>query len=380
MGVVERYRQFCRLTIKLTGIHATLMDVRKGRFACPPFYEEKNGDGSLCNAYNTHLYGAYQALSKGGWYIYVCPRGLTFISIPFLSHSDRLEYCLTIGPIISEQRSDHHAESCHAETDTVITLPETKIRNLAEWIEYAAPERQFSRKQIDFSMFGDITEGVFKPGYSIDTLKLLFQAIRRGDKESARQELFEIEESLYSQLAEDYNAMRWQVIELFIRMSRAAIKGGAEKTEVVRFCIDHLREADEIRNEKEYNKWLQSALSRFLDFVFDLKDTKHQNIIFRTKQYIIKHMSEKITLEEAAANVFISRTYLSKIIKEELGYPFTEMVNRLRVEKAKQRLNENSLTIAQIAAEVGFADQSYFTKVFKNIVGSTPEQFRKAQV
>ena len=156
MGVVERYRQFCRLTIKLTGIHATLMDVRKGRFAC---------------------------------------------------------------------------------------LPEEKIRNLAEWIEYAAPERQINRKQIDFSLFGDITEGVFKPGYSIDTLKLLFQAIRRGDKESARKELAEIEESLYAKLGTDYNAMRWQGIELFIRMSRAAIKGGAEQSEVVEFCIERRRSA-----------------------------------------------------------------------------------------------------------------------------------------
>ena len=115
---------------------------------------------------------------------------------------------------------------------------------------------------------------------------------------------------------------------------------------------------------------------------FKLRSIRRYMSEYLTKEEIKQWRSslEKITLEEAAANVFISRTYLSKIIKEELGYPFTEMVNRLRVEKAKQRLTENSLTIAQIAAEVGFADQSYFTKVFKNIVGSTPEQFRKAQV
>ena len=55
---------------------------------------------------------------------------------------------------------------------------------------------------------------------------------------------------------------------------------------------------------------------------------------------------------------------------------FTRFLNYVRVEKSKRLLTMTEMRLAEIAGSCGFEDQSYFTKVFKNVTGETPQQFR----
>ena len=59
---------------------------------------------------------------------------------------------------------------------------------------------------------------------------------------------------------------------------------------------------------------------------------------------------------------------------------FTAFVQTVRVEKSKELLRESRLQVAEIASETGFADQSYFTKVFTRSVGVSPTQFRRQAI
>lgn len=75
----------------------------------------------------------------------------------------------------------------------------------------------------------------------------------------------------------------------------------------------------------------------------------------------------------------LSKSYLSRIFKEELNCTFTSYTNKLRIEKSKAYLLNDDLSLADIAMLTGFDDQSYFTKVFKKTMGISPGKFRETR-
>jgi two-component system response regulator YesN len=93
--------------------------------------------------------------------------------------------------------------------------------------------------------------------------------------------------------------------------------------------------------------------------------------------YIRDNYKENLTLESVAQQVFISPFYLSHLFREELDITFLEYLTRIRIETAKQLLKDQNTTISSIAAEVGYEDPSYFSKVFKKNTGLSPNQYRK---
>ena len=114
-----------------------------------------------------------------------------------------------------------------------------------------------------------------------------------------------------------------------------------------------------------------------MDSLFEFSEARHANLIHRCIQYIGTHYAGKITLEETARLVYLSPPYLSRIFKEETGSTFQEYVSAVRIEKAKQLILRGDLRLSDIALMVGYEDQSYFTKVFRRLVGCSPSQFRK---
>ena len=73
----------------------------------------------------------------------------------------------------------------------------------------------------------------------------------------------------------------------------------------------------------------------------------------------------------------MSSFYFCRSFKQSTGITPHRYVLTRRMEHAKQLLQEKTVPLVQVAHEVGFADQSQFTRVFHKIVGTTPSQYRK---
>jgi AraC-like DNA-binding protein len=85
-----------------------------------------------------------------------------------------------------------------------------------------------------------------------------------------------------------------------------------------------------------------------------------------------------LTVEEIARDVCLSPSRLCHIVQSELGLTLRAYITKVRVGKAKVLLLGTNMSISQIALEVGYPDQSYFTKAFKSIENCTPMTFRKS--
>jgi AraC family transcriptional regulator len=98
--------------------------------------------------------------------------------------------------------------------------------------------------------------------------------------------------------------------------------------------------------------------------------------LVRARELLHDRFSESFTIEEVARSVGTSPAYLCRVFREQYRYTIGEYVRLLRVESASRRLCDSDAPLAEIALDVGFVDQSHFTKTFKRLTGMTPAQFR----
>ena len=108
-----------------------------------------------------------------------------------------------------------------------------------------------------------------------------------------------------------------------------------------------------------------------------IKDAENFQRSHRIVKYISSHFNEKASLRDLADQEFLSSPYLSYKIKETFGESFNEYLNRMRAEESTKLLLDSSLSITEIAQEVGFSHVRYYNKHFEANYGLTPAKYRK---
>jgi AraC family transcriptional regulator len=99
--------------------------------------------------------------------------------------------------------------------------------------------------------------------------------------------------------------------------------------------------------------------------------------IKKTVELIKEHFDEDITLTCLANAVNIHPAHLARTFKKSTGLTIGEFKRNFRINKAASMLRQTKADILAIAIQCGFADQSYFTKIFKKITGVTPAEYRR---
>jgi AraC family transcriptional regulator len=89
------------------------------------------------------------------------------------------------------------------------------------------------------------------------------------------------------------------------------------------------------------------------------------------------HLTEDISLAELAKIAKLSQSQFARAFRDSTGLPPYRYILRSRIQRGEQLLAKTRVPIAEIAAQVGFADQSHFTKAFRRFVGATPQRWRQ---
>lgn len=100
-------------------------------------------------------------------------------------------------------------------------------------------------------------------------------------------------------------------------------------------------------------------------------------VIAKIKNVVGKEYSKDISLNDMAAAVNLTPSYVSYIFKKETGQSLIKYITDVRMSKAKKLLEESDLKVLQIAKRCGYENQSYFNRLFKNYYGITPKQLRE---
>lgn len=101
-------------------------------------------------------------------------------------------------------------------------------------------------------------------------------------------------------------------------------------------------------------------------------------IVMEARKYIYQYYEQRdLDLTQVAEAIGCNPSYLSRIMKQELGISFKDFLTMLRISRAIQLMRNPELSINQIAEKVGYSNQHYFSAAFKNCQGVSPSEYRR---
>ena len=137
--------------------------------------------------------------------------------------------------------------------------------------------------------------------------------------------------------------------------------------------------AEALFQENDLRTMLQEY-DRILELMLDsLEQEKvdEPRIVQSIKNLVEKEYMKDISLNYVADKVNLAPAYVSYIFKKETDQTLVKYITDIKMQKAKQLLEEGNLKIVQIGRACGYENQSYFNRLFKNYYGVTPKQYRE---
>lgn len=104
---------------------------------------------------------------------------------------------------------------------------------------------------------------------------------------------------------------------------------------------------------------------------------KYSEAVEQSLKIIQRDYDKNISLEEITKEVAVSKNYFCYIFKKEVGVSLWSYLTQVRLEEAKKLLKETDMKTYEIAFKVGYDNPSYFSKIFKKVLGVTPNEYRE---
>lgn len=128
----------------------------------------------------------------------------------------------------------------------------------------------------------------------------------------------------------------------------------------------------------------QPCVPMFCDKIYEIRtnlnkffvQTKNE-LILSAINMIVRNIEENLSLQSVARLLFVNKAYLSHLFKQELGIGFTDYLVSVKIERAKYLLEYSQLKVYEIGMQLGYGDTEYFSRVFKQITGKKPTEYRE---
>ena len=344
-----------------------------------------------------------QAKKLGQPYIFSCHADLNHIAFPLL-HQDELLGCIIVGPflmdkpdstLITNLTEKHNLTpmlslELYDELPGLQVIEPARVNQLSRLMEHLlsplmpaervilqqAKEKLYQQSRINETIQQYKEQGISESrAFFYEKETELLSRVRTGNVQEAKALLDELlGHVLFSQGSRIEN-IHLMAVELTTLLSRVAIDGGAGTDKIYGLNSQYLTRILLQQNQEELCYLLQEVVESFMDAMFTHQDQGNPHIR-KALRYIAANYTQKLTLQNVASEVGISPNHFSTLFHRMVGVNFREYLCQTRVEGSKQLLLYTDYSLADIAAAMGFPDQSNFSKVFKRITGISPGKYR----
>ena len=342
------------------------------------------------------------ATQTGQSYITICHAGIVLVCVPVMD-TDRIYggmffgRCLwePVNPILIRdvERRLRDSQATHdGIVEALQHLPVVRgrqIHNAAEFLFDLLYEvggfdarvirwrRQRSKQQ---SEIGEFIQQRKKLGadwhYPLKSERALLQKVKIGDRTGAKEILNSILGTILFKDIGDLGILKARLLELLSVLSRAAVEGGVDVETMLEKNLTFINKVVGIDNQEDLCAWISTALNEFIELVYSSQDARKVSQIRPAINYIDANYDKPMTLADIARASHLSVSRLAHVFKDQMGVTIVEYVTSVRIEHAKHLLLATDQSCTEICFEVGYNNQSYFTRTFKAVVGMTPRQFR----
>ena len=207
----------------------------------------------------------------------------------------------------------------------------------------------------------------------------LMEMVRRGDTAALREWVANAPAVRSGVLAADQLRQRKNTFIVSATLAaRAAIRGGMTVDDAFTLSDSYIQKCELLGAPDRITTLQFQMILDFTARVEKLRHGKHTSkLVLDVANYIQHHMSEAITAEAIAKELYMSRSYLSRKFSEETGETLTDFILRQKTEEARRLLRYSDKPLTSISAYLGFSSQSHFTRVFKKYTSLSPGEYRQ---
>lgn len=206
------------------------------------------------------------------------------------------------------------------------------------------------------------------------------ESIKNGDIDALNKSISETYEGKIGILAKDPLRHHKNVAIGNITMaSRAAVSGGVNVELAFSMADSFIQQIEEIDNISEVEIFKRAAQRAYATAVKENKrvgDKVKNPLVEEVKNYIFSHLHDNIRIEDIAKALHVSSDYLSHVFSSSEKVTIKRYILQEKIIRSKNLLCYSNYSLQEIAFYLGFSTQSYFTKIFKDIVGITPGEYR----
>ncbi len=212
--------------------------------------------------------------------------------------------------------------------------------------------------------------------YAFEKERALLANIRAGDRNGARQILNEMLTAVYMS-GPDLIVLRARALELLGCLTRAAVEDNPLMEPLIRQTHQWGAAIIDAPDFESLSARLMEALDQYIDVVYLHGVNRSNTSVHRAIEYIGENYMQPISLHDVARHVSLSAGRLAHLVKQYTGRTTVDIINGVRIRRAQELLDRTDRGCAEIGYEVGFGDQSYFTRQFRRHTGLTPARYRR---
>jgi two-component system response regulator YesN len=212
--------------------------------------------------------------------------------------------------------------------------------------------------------------------YPYDEERILLSLIRVGDKKGARRVLNKLLAAMFLN-SPKLAVVRARAIEMMGYLVRTAVEDSPMLEPLIE---QNHRWIEKIITADDFDvlcEALRDALDNFIDGIFQQGFNRTNETVRRVIDYLAGHFAEPITLADVARVAGLSPFRTAHLVREHTGKSVMQHVKRMRIQRAHDLLETTNKSGAEIAAELGFHDQSHFVRHFRKLAGTTPGHYRR---
>lgn len=203
----------------------------------------------------------------------------------------------------------------------------------------------------------------------------IINALKIGDSDNAITQMDMLEEIIKKEVANDESYVKNVAIELVILIQNS-LKNDNIKVENFIHSMNLYSGISKCETILEIFNMIRDSIVQISRFINLNINSNNRAVVDRIIRYIESNYSQDLSLNDIGQVVYMNPKYVCQLIRKETGETFTDILARVRIEKAKEMMKDIRYKIYEIAGLVGINDSRYFSQIFKKITGLSPSEYR----
>lgn len=173
-----------------------------------------------------------------------------------------------------------------------------------------------------------------------------------------------------------YLEVKQTIKQIFDVIAGYALQQGKSRAADIDGLFDVIDQTVDSLNCHTLFDWMEDAIAYLVPLKEEIVTESMKQTVHLVAEWIDQHYAEELSLTALAEMYYVESSYLSKVFRQEMGETLILYITHKRIQKALEYMADDTMRLSEVAFVVGYDDYTYFSRVFKKIMGMSPREYR----